>query len=105
MSPEELARALSGTIAGQPPVGGHDITVTDVEFRALGDGSCLFEALVTVQIADGPVELWDWHLTLTPVELNMPNGTLVATIRANIEEWWHVKDREPEAAALGRRRS
>ena len=53
------------------------------------------------------VEQWDLRLPLDLVDLDpeVAVQSFITTIRANLEEWWYTKDREPHTAAWGRRRS
>lgn len=104
LPPDEMAAALSGVIL-LPTTSGAPVTITvsDVEVRPTAAEALLFAANLTVTAADRTTEEWSWHLELTDVELDMPAQTLVRTIRANLEEWWHVKDVEPEFANWGRR--
>ncbi len=102
MAPSELGPALSGALRG--PGDQPELTVTDVRLIRLGDAtSAALSAVVQIAARDLPLERWEWHLPLSEDEFAMPAITFLETIRANLEEWWHVKDREPHFAALGHR--
>jgi hypothetical protein len=64
--------------------------------------------LLYVRATSGPSAPTEhWHLRL-PLDLNMldpqmSHHAFVMTLRANIEEWWMTKNREPPIAAWGRR--
>jgi hypothetical protein len=98
-----FAQALSGKISGSD---NPEITVTNCALRAQTDDERLlvFHAeLAVLPSDDGSPERWLWDLPIQEVDLTLPTDSLVATVRANLEEWWFAKDSEPRSAMLGRR--
>lgn len=98
-----FAQALSGKISGSD---NPEITVTSCALRAETDDEqvIVFHAeLVVVPPDNGSPERWLWALPIQEVDLTLPTDSLVATVRANLEEWWFAKDSEPRIAMLGNR--
>jgi hypothetical protein len=86
----------------------HRLTVEAVELLP-GDqpDSGVLKLVIQAKPAPGaPLEHWQLDLEM-PASMLDPQMTthqaLAVTLRANIEEWWMTKDREPHTAAWGRR--
>jgi hypothetical protein len=61
---------------------------------------------VTVTTARSEIaEHWQITIPLDPADLDpgVNPTAFVAILRANLEEWWHMKDYESNIAAWGRR--
>jgi hypothetical protein len=101
--PENLARKLSRPLA--PRRDGLELSVADPTLVETGDGPGL-RLRVTVTTAHSEMaEYWQVTIPLDPADLDPAvNPTAFATIlRADLEEWWDVKDRESRIATWGRR--
>lgn len=103
--PGVLAAELSRPLV---PTDRHRLTVEAVELRG-GDQPDSGVLRLVVQAAPGcgsPVQRWQLDLEV-PASMLDPRMTghqaWAVTLRANIEEWWMTKDREPHTAAWGRR--
>jgi hypothetical protein len=97
----QLARDLSQPLGPRPE--GLRLDVPEAEFS----GGCQAPSLLRVRIKvirpSAPPEMWQVEFPLERSDHHMAYQSFVTTIRANIEEWWDVKDQEPQVAAWGRR--
>ncbi|MBV8542605.1 MAG: hypothetical protein JO063_09700 [Pseudonocardiales bacterium] len=103
LPPEDLARKLSRPLA--PRRDGLELSVADPTLVETGDDPKLrLRVTVTTARCETP-EHWQVTIPLDPVDLDPAvNATAFATtLRANLEEWWDMKDRESRIAAWGRR--
>lgn len=102
LAPDELAVRLSRGLA--PRRDNLRLAVAEpvlVERPQLG-----LRLLVTVTSdAQQAAERWEVTIPLDPLDLDpeIVTTSFVVTLRANLEEWWDVKDQEPPIAAWGRR--
>lgn len=101
----DLARRLSGLLA--PRRDGLSLTVTALELVTHDAGPGLgLRMTVKISRTDGaPNELWQVTIPVDPIDLDpsVNVDSFVITIRANLEEWWHVRKAEPRIALWGRR--
>lgn len=97
-----FAQALSGKISGlnTPEI---TVIVCALHLRSTVGQEVVFHAELAVETTDGLPERWRWDLPLEEADLALPTQSLIATIRANLEEWWFAKDVEPRIARLGSR--
>jgi hypothetical protein len=106
LPPEELARRLSRGLGARPD--GLELSVAEpVLVEVAGDPGVELRVRVTATSRDtsSDGERWRVSIPVDPADL-APTVSLPAVIlilRANLEEWWDVKDSEPEFAAWGRR--
>jgi hypothetical protein len=103
--PDELARQLSVALAPRP--NGLQLTVDSLLLTEAAERVDL-RLDVIVTRATSPEERWQLTIPVPAADLDsdvLGPGAFVFTIRANIEEWWDVKDHEPSVAAWGRRMS
>src|SRR4051812_43588074 len=100
-APEELARRLSRSLAPRPD--GLELSVTEAVLADVpGDPGYELRMRVTATtVTDPDGEVWQVNLPLGPEDFlpDIDPISFVVTIRANIEEWWDVKDAEPDFAA------
>ncbi|MGH3769273.1 MAG: hypothetical protein ACRDS0_00890 [Pseudonocardiaceae bacterium] len=105
--PEDLARQLSRPLA--PRRDGLELSVADPTLvETAEDPTLRLRLRVTVTTARSKTaEHWQVMIPLDPADLDPAvNPTaFVVTLRANLEEWWDMKDRESHIAAWGRRLS
>ena len=100
MSAAALAEALTGPVAFRNEF----LAVTDpLLTRDPDDPPFLLCAFVTATFGDGSEERWRWELPLQESDLTMTARSFVATVRANLEEWWQTKDYASDLVARGHR--
>jgi hypothetical protein len=106
----EFARRLSVPLERRPV--GWRIDVTSAEVVTEARHTTLRLRVEVLPKAGLAVQRWELTFPLDAGDLGVgiPGTTLEGIIhslvfvyRANIEEWWHTKDREPSTAACGRR--
>ena len=103
MPADELAARLSRALAP-----GHDPVVLSVSRVALVPPPEAALALLLALVAEPPGGThghWEVTVPVDPVDLGQDVRTdaFVLTVRANLEEWWAMKDREAGLAMQGRR--
>jgi hypothetical protein len=104
--PDVLAKRLSRNLG--PRRDGLELHVTQVQLKALGAAEALLKLQVTATThADPKGQRWEVSIPLGPIELHpdVTTSALFITLRANLEEWWDVREAEPDIAAMGRRLS
>ena len=105
LAPEELARRLSEGLAPRPE--GLELSVAEPVLIEVPEdpGRALRLRVTAATAADPDVQMWQLAIPLDPADLDpeVSPSALVAILRANLEEWWDVKDRDPRIAFWGRR--
>lgn len=95
---QELARLVSDALPG--PVREWDLRVSSVE-RARDKSSVT--VVLDCEARHGAKQQWEVTLPGDAEDDHLTRSALVTTLRANIEEWWDTRGREPLVAARGRR--
>jgi hypothetical protein len=105
LAPEELARRLSEGLAPRPE--GLELSVEQpILVEVPEDPGLVLRLRVTAATAADPDgQVWQLAIPLDPADLDpeVNPSALVTVLRANLEEWWDVKDSEPHIASWGRR--
>jgi hypothetical protein len=100
---EDLARELNRHPAPSPD--GAELTIIDPALVGSADNNDLALRLRVNATAGGRAESWQLTIPLDPIDLDpkVNPSAFVQIVRANIDEWWAVKDNEPAIAGWGRR--
>jgi hypothetical protein len=95
-----LAEALTGPVAFRNEL--LEVAMPTL-VRGEDDVSFLLCAVVTATAGDSSTERWKWELPLQAEDLTLTTQSFVATVRANLEEWWITKDYSTDLIATGER--
>ncbi|MFF7332603.1 hypothetical protein [Streptomyces sp. NPDC008150] len=100
---EAVLHGLQTAVQPDGPAGA-TIHMRHVRLREPSDRT---EGAVTAELRvtqpEGGTETWALHLPLDTRDASLPEQALVATVQANVMEWWHLKDQDPQTARLARR--
>jgi hypothetical protein len=101
--PEDLACKLSRPLA--PRRDGLELSVVDPTLVKTGDDLRLRLRVTVTTARSETAEHWQVSIPIDPADLDpaVNPSAFATTLRANLEEWWDVKDRESRIAAWGRR--
>jgi hypothetical protein len=100
---EDLARELNRHPAPSPD--GAELTIIDPTLVGSADNNDLALRVYVNATAHGRAESWQLTIPLDPIDLDpkVNPSAFVLIVRANIDEWWAVKDNEPTVAGRGQR--
>lgn len=95
---DKMARQLTSALPG--PARDWDLSAENVQRSA--DKSSV-KVVVECSTRHGAHQPWELTLPSDVDDDHLNLSALVTTLRANIEEWWITREREPLVAARGRR--
>ena len=113
VAPDRLPELLSKPFGTYRAGFGDGLSITVSRAEVVIDESRHWVLLAKVRVTSSTnPDPQEWQITL-PLGADDEEGRLIdatpsafiRTLRANLEEWWHVKDSEPNIAAWGRRLS
>lgn len=101
VDPGELSRALARPLSPRPS----DLRFQASDLEVVDDRDLGLRMTLTVTTATAPPETWELTIPLGREDLDpdVVPASFVLIVRANVEEWWDMKDREARIAAWGRR--